>query len=89
MRLSFREQAAIALRAQPQINGNAPSDSDPRYSLDAEDACTEAQLLANACCVKWGHDWQPLAPHGEWRAPGVALQGDGAQCCRCGAKEER
>lgn len=55
MSLSFREQAAIALLAQPaDVNGST-------YTMQG--AVGTAQALANACCDGWGHDDRAVSGH--------------------------
>lgn len=72
MSLSFREQAAIAIRTMP------PVDADDREWSSSE-AVERAQHLADACCAKWGHDWERIDPD--------AQPPCGSNCLRCGAKE--
>lgn len=48
LHLSFREQAAIALRAAPEYRDEGV--------FTNEGAVVEAQSLADACCAAWGHE---------------------------------
>lgn len=58
MSLSFREQAAIAIAAAA-VSTNLDSGTD--NFMPDEMAAANAQDLADACCVQFGHDEQ----HGE------------------------
>lgn len=73
--LSFREQAAIALRASRRdydmARPDQPSDIKALERTE-EDAVTDAQALATECCRRWGHDPKRVT---------VALP-----CKRCGFK---
>lgn len=67
MSLSFREQAAIAIRSIV-IRDRAHRDCAGETITVVELCCSpelaaeEAQALATACCAAWGHDFSVGAP---------------------------
>lgn len=83
MSLSFREQAAIALRV-------TPGGGQYNCRLNDDEAVEAAQSFADKCCAKWGHDWAPTMKYldlrgTQWRQPlSTAAREDGSACRRCG-----
>lgn len=73
--LTFREQAAIALRAPRPI-----------AVCDLDAVASEAQKLADACCKAWGHDERPffLSSPGIGTIAAGGITQDHKRCIRCG-----